>query len=42
MRFAWGQGEKRVDGQERLVMDVGFLVSDDGALNKPVMMAVHL
>ena len=42
MRFAWGHGENQVDGQERLVTDVGFLVSDDGALNVPVVMAVHL
>lgn len=31
-----------MDGQERLAVDVVFLVSDDGALNVPVVMAVHL
>lgn len=42
MRLAWGLGGKGVDGQERLAVDVVFLVSDDGALNVPVVMAVHL
>lgn len=31
-----------MDGQERLAVDVVFLVSDAGALNVPVVMAVHL
>lgn len=30
-----------MDGQERLARDVVFLVSDDDALNVPVVMAVH-
>lgn len=31
-----------MDGQERLAINVVFLLSDDSALNVPVVMAVHL